>query len=74
MYVFVCVHVYIWIYMSMLLCAKNISGSRNKELETDLLGRGIGWTGHEVGRWRFTFPCLLFDTFEFYIVHYLVKK
>lgn len=56
--------------MFMLLCAKNISGSRNKELETDLLGRGIGWTGHEVGRWRFTFPCFLFDTFEFYIVHY----
>lgn len=37
------------------------------ELKTDLLGReGSGGLDTEVGRWRFTFPCLLFGTFEFY--------
>lgn len=59
-----CACVYLDMYV-MLLCAQNIPGSRNTELKTDLLGReGLGGLDMEVG--RFTFPCLLFGTFEFY--------
>lgn len=66
------------VYMFMLLCAYNISRSITKELGVDASREG-NWVD---GKWGWGHgdllfpanPVVLFGTFEFDIVHYLIKN